>query len=363
MADIVGQELGQVDHWLNTSSGFVLHSLDEATDQVEWIFQAREAATITRLGFRYGVRTGTPPVYKISLQGVDGSGRADGTIKGGGSPCSKTFTPPADATWNSTWQWITADNSFAVARGDFLAIVIKNDSGTINGSNFSSFTTALNAYKSDGGIPYAVTFNATGSVTTRAVSLPIFGYGSAGTAYGFPFIASTSLSINSGSTPDEVALAFTLPSGMGSTFQVLGARIGFQNLGAATTYKLILYDGTSVLQDVTVDSDITAAATRPHQVVYFDEVTLSTLTVGSTYRLAIQPQAATATPVLYQDVTAAADFASLPFGASWYWSQRTDAGAWSDTLTRRPMILPIVSAITATGGGLIGAGSLQGGLQ
>src|SRR5438105_4685448 len=82
-------------------------ALDQTTDQIEYIFQAAEAITITRLGFRYGTRTGTPPTYQVSLQGVDGTGVPDGTVKGGGSPASATFTPPADATWDATWRWVT----------------------------------------------------------------------------------------------------------------------------------------------------------------------------------------------------------------------------------------------------------------
>jgi hypothetical protein len=362
MASLVRTELGTLEHWLTLPGTISTFTLDEATDQIEYIFQAQEAATLTRLGFRYGTRTGTPPTYKISLQGVDGSGRADGTIKGGGTPASATFTPPADTSWNSTWQWITLDNAFTVARGDYLAVVILYNAGTINGSNSSSFATASSGYKSDGGLPYNVTFNATGSVVSRTAGLPVYGYASAGTAYGAPMSTSTSLTVNSGTTPDEVALFFSLPSGLANTYQVIGARLGLVSLTAATTHKVILYDGTTVLQDVTFDSDYTVATTRPHMDITFDEATLSTLVCGNPYRLAVQPQAATSVSVAYQEVAANADFAAWPMGTGWYWSQRTDAGAWSDTTTRRPLILPLLASISTTGGMLVHPGT-QGGMR
>src|SRR3990167_2686468 len=67
--------------------------------------------TITHLGFRYGLRTGTPPTYRVSLQALGGAAKPTGTVLGGGSPASATFTPPADTTWDTTWQWVALTNS------------------------------------------------------------------------------------------------------------------------------------------------------------------------------------------------------------------------------------------------------------
>lgn len=362
MADLGWQELGQLFTWSFLSSGFSLFTMDESADQLEFIFQVRDAATVTRLGFRYGARTGTPPSYKISLQGMDGTGRADGTIKGGGSPASKVFTPPADTSWDGTWQWVTLDNSFAVTRGLFLSVVVKYDSGTINSSNCSSYTTSLAASRDDGGLPYSVTFNNTGAVTTRVAAYPIWGYASAGTAYGATASAYAARSVNSGTTPDELASVFTMPSGMATSTRCIGARIGCSTYAAGTTHKLILYDGTTVLQDVTFDSDATVATTRPQHEIYFDEATLATLSVGSKYYLAVQPQTVTNFLVQSMDVAAQADWAAWPMGTEWYSASRTDAGAWTDLTTRRHLIVPLFADITSAGGvaRLISPGALVG---
>src|SRR5262245_6559267 len=108
------------------NGGFGTLALNQSTDTMEFIWDSYDnGLVISRLGFRYGTRTGTPPTYRISLQGVDGSGLPDGTIKGGGSPASATFTPPADTSWNSTWQWINLSNTYTTAnRGEKLATVI-----------------------------------------------------------------------------------------------------------------------------------------------------------------------------------------------------------------------------------------------
>src|SRR4051794_40309133 len=72
---------------------------------IEWIFQADQAMIISRVGFRYGARTGTPPTHRISLQGVDqASGIPDGVIKVSTGPCSGLFTPPANTSWDGTWR-------------------------------------------------------------------------------------------------------------------------------------------------------------------------------------------------------------------------------------------------------------------
>ena len=55
--------------------------------------------------------------------------------------------------------------------------------------------------------------------------------------------------------------------------------------------------------------------------------------------------------IYWLDLDVAGDLTAYPGGSGWYWTQRTDAGAWVDTNTRRPFIDIIIEDITATGGG------------
>jgi hypothetical protein len=347
MATLIRQDWGLMEESGFLNGGFTSLALNEATDQIEYIFQAQQALVVSRLGFRYNLRAGTPPTYKISLQGVDGSGRADGTIKGGGTPASATFTPPASTAWDATWQWVNLDNTFTIARGDLLAVVIIYSSGTVDASNNSQFTAAHGTFRAQGGLPYAVTFNATGSVTSRATGLACIGYGSTTVAAGYPIGTQTNVAINSGTSPNEIALFFTVPSGLANTVQVAGARLWCSSLVAATTHKLILYDtnGTSVLQTVTFDSDHIVATTNQVMEIYFTDATLASLQVGSTYRLAVQPQAATNIGIVTYDFGAAADQAAWPGGQSMQYSSKT-AGVWTELATRRPMIIPLLADIS-----------------
>lgn len=336
-------------------------SLNETTDALEVIFQAEQAMTIARLGYRYGARTGTPPTYRISLQGVGTTGNPDGTIKGGGSPASATFTPPADASINGLWQWVTLSNAYTCTRGEFLAQVIDYSSGTVDGSNFSSFTQSVGDYNSPGGLPYSITNNAT--VRTRIASAPCWGYGPAGDAFGFPLQTLTLVVVNNTTTPDEIALRFKLLAGAGTSYQVMGARIAFSTLTAATSYQVLLYSGTTVLQTATIDSDFAKGASNTICDVYFQDTTLAALAYGTEYRLAILPQGAANITVLASDLAVAGDFLAYTGGAEFYYSSRKSAGAWTDLLTRRPRITPLLADQTATSSGLRVHPGMEGGAR
>jgi len=330
--------------------------MDQTTDQTEYIFQSPAAIAITKLGFRYGLRTGTPPTFKISLQGVDAAGDPNGTIQGGGSPASATFTPPADATWDGTWRWITLDNSFTTARGAFYAIVVAYDSGTIDGSNNSSFTTDVTSVTTTSGHQrgYAIQNNA--GVRARRGNQIVFGYQSAGATYGFPMLASNNVAFGSGSTPDEYALRFLLPAGWGNTFRVVGVRWrGDPPL--ANDYVINLYEGVTVLQSVTIDKDYSTApagGTDRNWEYYFDEVTLSILNFGTEYRLGLQSGLSDSLSVRTLVVSVAGEASAFVGGTNFYLSTRTDAGSWTDVQTERPLMELVLADWTVPAGEPVG---------
>jgi hypothetical protein len=329
-------------------------ALNGTTDALEFIFQATEAATITTVGFRYGARTGTPPTYRISLQGVAGAtGYPDGTIKGGGSPASATFTPPASTAWDGLWQWITLSNSYTCTRGELLALVIDYSSGTCDVSNNSSFTRTIVSPATS--MPHAIQNDA--AVRTKTtVGTPIFGYASSSKSFGK--ILSTSLSTNftNASTPDEYALRFIVPSTWCSTYTIGRVECHAVVVGGARTAKLQLYDGTTVLQTYTLDGDISGSA--GFNVFVPTETTLATLTAGNVYRIGLQPQEASNWSWPSFTVLNNQDLGCHPGGIEWYQSTRTDVGAWSDTTITRPLMAIGIDDWTApAGGGTVIAGT------
>ena len=184
-----------------------------------WIVQARTTSPITRVKFRYGTRAGTPPTYSIALETVDSSGNPTGTDIGGGSPTLKTFTPPADATWNSTTQEITLTNAYTPAlASDVFAIVIRYSSGTCDASNNAAITrTIIGLISVIMHFPSQSTLS--GGVWTKNTSCNAITWGTS-TEF-LARLASAGYVTSTASTAGHRSAAYlTLPAGFGTTFSV-----------------------------------------------------------------------------------------------------------------------------------------------
>jgi hypothetical protein len=322
------------------------NAFDAATDANEWIVQAEEAATITHIGIKALARVGTPPTFRVSLQGVTGVPLVpDGTVLGGGSPASGTYTPPASSAWNNTWQWIALTNSYTCTRGEVFAIVDDYSSGSIDASNTLSRHNGLNGFQGRVGFPLAITNNA--GVRSRDSQLPIFGYKSATKSYGLPFSAPVTTSYSSDSSPNEYALAFSLPLGSVTKYQIMGARLRMVTPAASKNFSVNLYEGTTLLQTTgTLSSDLfRIAATDSYVEVYFTDTTLAELVPETVYRVSLLSLSTTSNIALgYFQFNDAQD-AAINGDGRYYLSTRA-GGAWTDFTTRRPLVDLILASTT-----------------
>jgi hypothetical protein len=352
MADALGQVVGFLS--TNMSSGVSISTtvLNQSTDALEFICSLDTVDPITHIYVRLTSITGTSPTLRASIQGVDGSGNPDGTIKGGGSPSSMTFNPTSLGWAANSGHWLQLDNAYTPANhGEMVALVIDYSSGTIDGSNFVTFSNGFSVVLS--GLPYAIS-NDAGS-RTKASANPIFGYRTASARYGMPLKSLTTLgNFNSGSGTNEYGILFSLPSAWSDTYKIKGLQ-WMPTLTAAGVSTLRLYDGgaagdTTVLQNVTMDSDHSQGTGAHSQKIYFDEATLSTLTYGNSYRLSIAPDAVNIN-MTYMEVEESADFGAWDYGTNFQLTQRS-GGNWTDTATRRLVNFgPIVDSITEAAGG------------
>jgi len=347
-------------HWLgapyplkatNSAFGFTNFVLDAATDALEFIIQVSEADTITHVGFRIGVVTGTSPVYQVSLQGVAGNGNPDGVIKGGGSPASATFTPTA--AQNGTWQWIALANSYAATRGEFLALVIAYSSGTVDGANNASFTSVPTNTDHFTGFPYVIQNNA--GVRSRQTNIAVWGIRSATSRQGKPWQSWFNTNISSDTTPDEQALRFLAPAAL-SQYTVAGVRAFIRTPASGKTVTVALWDGTTLLQSVTVDSDALVANNSTRLIeAAFQNAVLAQLTGGNVYRISFAPvQTAANFSLIGIGVPDALDLLAWPGETEWYLSTRTNAGAWTDDPLTRPIAEIQLADITAASSGSSG---------
>jgi hypothetical protein len=338
------------------SISFSSQAMASATSSVAWIFQAQEACTITQLGFRATTRIGTPPTYRISLQGVS-SGSPDGTIKSA-TNAKKTFTPPASTAWNGTWQWLTLDSSYACTRGELLAIVVDYSTGTVDASNALSMAVDSNGFFGRAAFPYGI--STTAGTPTRSGQFPIYGYTSSTTTYGQPWSAFNAVVFSSTSTPDEYALRFKLPAGFGSKFAVAGVRIHGGTSVAAKTFLVQLFEGTTLKQSIgTWDSDDLRVNAQDANVFdfLFTDTDLQPLTPGVEHFLSLAGNDVTQNISLLCAQANSAQDAAVNGGGEYYLATRSDAGAWSPDLTQRPLVdiiladltpAPVASALLAT---------------
>jgi hypothetical protein len=360
MADVKNLLLA-VNPFLN-STGFTFnnHTVDANNDGIAMVFQARGAEAITHLGFRVGARTGTPPTYIIGLESVSATtGAPDGTILGGGSPASKTFTPPADATWDGTLQWLQLDNAYTPSRGQVLAITVRYSSGTIDASNFISMTSHV-AGMGHSFMCFPNGQRLTAGTWSKQNSYPVFGVRTASTRYGNP-VESFFSTASASTVGHRVALKFTLPAGTADTMKVKGAQfVGRLAAAAGKTPVFGLWDSSSVIQNFTIDNDWSQfpATAGVFYSFLFDEASLTALTLGGTFYLGLEVADAVNGGAILNGIQldSASDLDAYPGGSDFHYATY-DGATWSDDTTVRPFVDLILDDITEPaggGGGIIG---------
>lgn len=360
MADAMFTRIPSTSTPVATSLNYATFSIDASDDAVAWMFQSKTSDPITHLGFRYGVRTGTPPAYLIALEGVSTSTPyPDGTDVGGGSPTATSFTPPADTTWNSTWQWIALTNPYTPTIGQELALTIRYDSvtaDTINSSNYSSFSTD----SSHLAIFRPLGVRATAGTWSARSFWPSFGYRTASGRYGN--VAQSAYTTASASTAGHMKLLkFALPAAWGSTFQLAGISCAVDLGSAGNNPSLVLLDsGHNEIQTHQLDADH-GPVNNALVDLYFDGA-LDTLNYGDTYYVGFKVGASTAGGVTLVGVQLAAadDRLAHPLGTGVCLTSY-DGSTYTDDATVIPMVDLILADITEPSGGGGGGGPLIGG--
>ena len=366
------QQLWFGNDWRYNSSNapaLAVHALDANNDALGFLFQAMAPITITRLGCKLGTITGTTPSYRISLQGITSATTAEpnGTIKGATNNALKVFSPSSLGWAAGSWNWLTLDETYTCTRGEVLSIVIDYSSGTVDGSNNATF-----AYNLTGSTttfaPKAMT-SAAATWSTQTAGMPIFGYGSAGTAYGRPLAAIGTVSLTNASSPREVGMKWTAPASWGNTFQVAGSELYFTGTNNSGNITQTLYQGgnagdTTGAQDVAISGGFFGSTLRRVGRMLFDEASLTALSYGSTNRIGFQTAGGTLV-MHYIDVASADDMDAYPGGQNVHYTQRDSGGNWTDTTTRRltDWQMMIADITEPSSGGILTHPGMSGGCR
>lgn len=268
---------------------------------------------------------------RSSFQDVDlATGNPDGVVDQyrTGTPTSATWVAPGLITADGT----DGGGKRSVTRGDLLACVVDFSAYTSGSVNVR--VAQSNSIDQHVWVP---TYNGT-TWTKNGGYTPLLALKYDDGTYAvlqdqvWPLTAITTTALNTGTTPDEAGLRFQVPFDC----VVEGVNVYMEADGDCT---IVLYDAAdAVLATVSFDKDVrhTTAAAAIYPLPLSAAVTL---TRDTTYRLVVKPTSATTCNIYDATVASVALMAAIPGGAAWHWTQRTDAGAWTDTTTRRPLAM------------------------
>lgn len=303
------------------------------------VFEAPSAGDITGIGFATRTVT-TGDDLDCRLESVDATdGEPTGALIGTNTNATQTILASDDNTWFD----VTFTSAYTTTKGQLMCAKVAAPSGYAGNMDVASVDRVDSATED---FPYEV--NSTGKVGGQFQVLAV-NYG--GTYYSlynvYPVTAIANGGFNSADTPDERGIYFRVPYGC----RACGFWLRCDRDNAC---DVILYDsdGSTVLQSVSLDSDIRVANNKTNEFHYFGG--RSTLTANTWYRLVVKPTTTSDVTLNRLDFNSNAILGQLPGGTDVYETERTNGGAWTQTNTRRSLLGIILDGVE-TGGSSSGA--------
>ena len=310
------------------------------------LMYAQTTDPITHVGIKIHSDIGTPPTYKVSIQG-NTSGLPDGTIKGGGSPASATFET---STWDEpSFNWVELDNSYTPSSTDEeIWVVIEYDSGTIDTSNYTRFCSAFSAMLVyDRGLNLAATTtNNWSSRIAEPSASPAIGLRTASERFGYVADGSDMRSLTNITTNGHrQAIKFEIANAV--TIDAISLMADVQSTGDVT-FGIWNAAGTALSSATT---DVTSFSSTSINRYTLSLASPYTLDAETTYYIGMERVSATCS-LAYTNYAESDDRLTTPLGTDACFSS-WDGSSWTDELTRVPynMGLHVTDVATSGGGG------------
>jgi hypothetical protein len=304
---------------------------------IEIFFEVEEPATLTHVGvhvedditFSVG---GIPGDFLTTLEGISGSGVADGVVK-----ATTALWTPANSD-GQTIKWLPLLATYSAQRGERLCLKTVKISG--GGSLFAS--RVLGARFGAGSFPWQRWF--TGSGTLVAADAPIFGYRSATRRYGFPIGLIQKTDVNA---PGQAGMRFFFSDEIAQNAVLSHITwLGRPNVAPGGTYDVVVYDDAGLeLSRVTqrVDHGVQAMSgaiggREFSSTVYLEDA--PTIEFGREYFVVLEPASGTQQLVVSGwKCNDASDAAALGGEGEFYYASRAgSSGSFTTDTTVRPMI-------------------------
>lgn len=308
---------------------------NDSNDAVAWIFQIPKSGFIRYIQFMTGTVT-TGDTVKAGIYNLDATTGAPNTASAYGSMVAGTLV--VNNTDDSVPLTVTLGTDATATAGDIVCAVLEFNS-YVAGNMVINYGIASGPAQN---FPHTYTFETAWSNTNANLLLGIkysdgtYGY----IPSSYPWSATpTSQTFQTTTSPDEYALRFSLPF----PCRVSGVVANAVSV-ADMEFRIYDSDGTTQLAAKAIDKDYFYSTSRASIQIIFP--TPATLLANTVYRAAMIPTAAGANATLIiLNYTEAAALNQLPGGTNFYLSSRTDAGAWTDDATKRPMIGLIIDQL------------------
>lgn len=307
-------------------------TLDASGEYTSIILCAKEAMTISHVGFRAGTVAGSPTA-EVRIETVDTStGLPSGTLWA----TNTNVTTGTISSNTNPLQALTA--SASIAAGQVFCVKIVYASGTsIQVPHMSTSSTPF-----DSVMPYYVTNTGTPTKAGMNPGTSLIALGSSSTTFYqmpglFPASTVTPGTFNN-TNGARRGLRFTPPMNC----RAIGVR--WYNANTTGDFNAILFSdaGSELSSSSTAfDGDVSAASVSPNRpfVAYFDNPV--TLSAGTTYRAVIEPSSATNVNVTTITLPSADYRSASPAGTTAHYTTYASA-AWDDTNTT---LLPFMDII------------------
>jgi hypothetical protein len=335
MQDVGYFELNYVPIETPTIAGSVAGlSMTASGHKVAFMFQVPKSGTISKLGFRVHT-VSTSDTLAVRLETVDGSNNPSGSAYGG---CTAGTVSSLVA---NTAYTVTLGTPATAVRGDRVAMVI-----SFNSYVAGSLTIGVVSQGTfGGGYPGTKLFTASWAQSNNTPNFWVEyndgSYAPIPGIYNFTDYTNMSVTLNSGTTPDEIALRFQLPF----RARIIGVHPNFAPNAANNIDFVLSSTSSSNLTTVTVSSGTSPMSRRQD---WYAFPTATTLEANTTYRVSVRVNDSNSLNMDLYQLTANAVQAQMQGGTSFYASTRTDAGTWTDITNYRPAIGIILDQVDVT---------------
>ena len=306
-------------HWENLTNDPISTDflLNDSNNKIGQVFSLPQSGTITHVGFRQVLYTGSPPDYQVSVETVAANRYPSGSPYGGSVATS--FTPVNV----EGWYWIALSTPATAVVSDLVAIVLGPTGVAPTASHYIS---VVGSWVGTPSLPTFLTFSTAWS--------RIGDYGAMALKYSDGTVVGTPLnyyqvipSFDINKTPDEAGALFTVPFDCTVVAITMSQSVTIHNL----TWNMKLYDASD---------NVLFIRYVPSGEALWDTMSMyvppTALLADTTYRLTAVPDTTGDIHpggILFYDEV---DKAQFPNGQNFTWTQRTDGGAWTDTALGMP---------------------------